>query len=240
MNFISMIFIHLRVVDMPGEAIPNHEECRKLICAVCLSESGQKANRTVSETVVKLIQDYVSKGYDPKDPRFATGICEKCHHKLQKKPKQPEDRVINLHVSSRFGADLPIQTRGKVNTTSCNCTICERARMNGGKWNKFLKESKKMDSIVLKKDEKLCPHCFSKIYRGSLHTEAVCKSKDTLVDNLSQNVDPKILLAALKKQGKEVIEKKIFLSPAPAMSTPRMMSSISRRSRESLEKLQRL
>ena len=51
-------------------------------------------------------------------------------------------------------------------------------------------------------DEKLCPLCFSKIYRGSSHTEAVCKSKVTLVDNLSQNVDPKVLLAALKKQGK--------------------------------------
>ena len=86
---------------MLGEAIPNHEECRKLICAVCLSESGQKATRTVIDTVVKLIQDCVLKGYDPRDPRFATGICEKCHRKLHKKSKhRQKDRVINLHVSS--------------------------------------------------------------------------------------------------------------------------------------------
>ena len=111
---------------MPGEAIPNHGECRKLICAVCLSESGQKANRTVSEYLVKLIQDYVSKGYNPEDPKFATGICEKCHTKLLKKPKQSEDKVINLHVSSQFGANLPIQTRGKVHTSSCNCTIVKK------------------------------------------------------------------------------------------------------------------
>ena len=88
--------------------------------------------------------------------------------------------------------------------------------MNGGSWNKFKKESKKIDSIVLKMDEKLCPLCFSKIYRGSSHTEAVCKSKVTLVDNLSQNVDPKVWLAALKKQGKDVIEKTDIPQPGPS------------------------
>ena len=88
--------------------------------------------------------------------------------------------------------------------------------MNGGAWNKFKKECRSMNSIVLKKDEKLCSKCFSKIYPGSSHTEAVCKSKETMVENLSENVDPKILLAALKKQGKDVIEKKDISQPGPS------------------------
>ena len=206
---------------MPGErkAIPGHEECRKLICAICLSESTLKATRNVSEYEVKLIKEYVSTSYDPLDPRFASGMCEKCHRKLLKKvPKadQTGDTNVTLHVSSQFCVDLPPQTRAMVNTSACNCTICQRARMYGGAWNKFKKDCKKMDSVKLSNGEKLCSKCFSKIYPGSKHSEAVCKSKTTLVDNLSQNVDPKILLAALKKQNVDVIEKKDIPQPGPS------------------------
>ena len=144
------------------QAIPDHNACRKLICAVCLSESQLKATRTVSESVVKLIKEYVSTSYDPEDPRFATGICDKCRQKLLAKVPKPnhKESQVSLWVSKQFCVDLPPQTRGNTQTSSCKCTICVLARMYGGAWNKFKYECKKMESILLKKDENYVPIAF--------------------------------------------------------------------------------
>ena len=196
---------------MSKTSIGGHEECRKLICAICLTEAGQKCTRTVSKNEVKLIKEYVSESYNVEDPRFATGICNGCQRKLLK--IQTDSKII-IRVSSQFCVQLPIPTRSKV-SSNCTCTICTRARLNGGAWNKFRKDCKKIDSVALNKGEKLCPKCFSKIYPGSSHSEEACQSKNTLIDNLS-NIDPKILKAALKKQNVEVVEKKEIPKPGPS------------------------
>ena len=190
---------------MSKTGLGGHEECRHVICAVCLSESGQKCTRLVSEHEVALIKEYISDSYNTTDPRFATGMCEKCHRKLGKLPKMSEEKESTILVSSQFCVTLPVQTRS---FTSCNCIICSRARLNGKAWVMFKKEySGSKDMISLKKGDKLCPKCFSKIYRGSNHSKEVCRSKETLSDNLS-NVDPKVLKKALQKQNIDVIEKK--------------------------------
>ena len=199
---------------MSRYAIEGHDECRKLICAICLTERGQKCTRTVSENEVNLIKRYVSDNYDENDPKFATGICNSCHMALIDMPKK--DSKVNLRVSSQFGVPLPIQTRARAQMT-CECTICDRARMNGGRWLKFRKDCKKMNSIILKKGEKikLCPECLSKIYPGSKHSQEACKRKETLVENLSK-IDPKYLKAALKEQNVDVIERKDIPQPGPS------------------------
>ena len=193
--------------------IGGHEECRHVICAVCLSESGQKCTRTVSEHEVGLIKEYVSDSYNPTDPRFATGLCNKCHMKLLKLPKKSEDTESTILVSSQFCVTLPVQTRS---FTVCECTICTRARLSGGAWNKFRKDCKSgKDLIELGKGDKLCPQCFSKIYRGSNHSKEACNSKETIAENLS-NVDPKLLKKALQKQNIDVIEKKDVPAAGPS------------------------
>ena len=190
---------------MSKAGIGGHEECRLVICAVCLSESGQKCTRTVSDSEVGLIKEYISDSYNTTDPRFATGICEKCHRKLGHLAKKSEDQESTLMVSSQFCVTLPVQTRS---FTVCQCTICTRARIYGGAWNKFRKDFKSgKDLIKLGKGDKLCPKCFSKIYRGSNHSQEACRSKETLAENLSV-VDPKILKKALQKQNIDVIDKK--------------------------------
>ena len=48
----------LYLLDKMSKAgIGGHEECRLVICAVCLSESGQKCTRTVSDSEVGLIKE---------------------------------------------------------------------------------------------------------------------------------------------------------------------------------------
>ena len=114
--------------------------------------------------MLRLIKEYISDTYNTTDPRFAAGICEKCHRKLGKLAKKPEDTESTILVSSQFCVTLPVQTRSFI---ACTCVMCSRAK------------------------------CFSKIYRGSNHTKEVCRSKETLSDNLA-NVNPKILKKALQ------------------------------------------
>ena len=206
-----MLVVELNTMARVG--IGGHDECRKLICAICLTEGGQKCTRTVSENEVILIKQYVSDNYDVNDPKFATGICNSCQRKLIQMPDK--DSKVKLRVSSQFCVTLPPQTRARTQAT-CECTICTRARMNGGRWLKFRKDCKTMDSIVLKRGEKikLCPICFSKIYPGSKHSQSACQSKETLVENLSK-IDPKYLKAALKEQNVDVIETKYIPQPEP-------------------------
>ena len=137
--------------------------------------------------------------------RFATGMCLKCHMKLARLPDKSEDRESTILISSKFCVTLPVQTRS---FTVCQCIICSRARLSGGAWNKFRKECKSgKDLISLKEGERLCPKCFSKIYKGSNHSQEACNSKETVAENLS-NVDPKILMKALQIQDIDVIQKK--------------------------------
>ena len=86
-------------------AIEGHAECRKLICAICLTEKGQKCTRTVSENEVILIRQYVSDNYDKNDPKFATGICNSCQRALI--DIQKKDSKVSLRVSSQFCVPSP-------------------------------------------------------------------------------------------------------------------------------------
>ena len=68
-------------VKMPKEAFEDHEECRKLICAICLSESGQKCTRTVSDKEIELIREHISASYNIIDPRYIICINNTVVHK---------------------------------------------------------------------------------------------------------------------------------------------------------------
>ena len=74
----------------------------------------------------------------------------------------------------------------------CDCKICDIGRLNGPYWNKFVSEMKKERSksteVGIPKYGRLCKKCFFPIYRGSDHTESMCKSKRQVVKNLEEAV----------------------------------------------------
>ena len=48
----------------------SHEDCLKLVCAVCTNLHGKKASRGVSEAEEKLIQKLVFSSYKKESPYF--------------------------------------------------------------------------------------------------------------------------------------------------------------------------
>ena len=67
------------------------------------------------------------------------------------------------------------QTRSEaaVREEDCVCCVCERARLYGGAWMKFLSENKKARTVNKENSQpgplRLCPDCFQPIYQGCRH-----------------------------------------------------------------------
>ena len=172
----------------------SHEECRKMVCAVCWCESGAKATRGVSEAEVTAIREFVVSSYTKADPRFPSGLCKGCHFILREwsiKKENPRP----LPVTNNFQAKMSITTRS---TTSCSCTICSLARMNGNTWKTFVSNLTKNKTPFHKKSgDKLCPKCFSRIYSGSNHNFNACRSKSQALQSLTIAANPRVLEQAV-------------------------------------------
>ena len=133
----------------------SHDENRKLICCICYSESGLKAERNVSKNQEILIKEKVSMNFSLLDHCFPVGLCSKCHRKLGR-VKSGEPASI-LTVSEHFGSFVPHELRNQ----RCQCIICIRARLNGPEWKLF---SDKCNARNKKEtDKKLCPNCLCKV-----------------------------------------------------------------------------
>ena len=131
-----------------------HDECRQSICAICYSESGLKASRSVSPSQEKQIKLLINADYSIVDKCYPSGLCHNCHTALTKiKSGQP---VTILSVSEHFGSPVPPQLRNHF----CDCIICRRSRLNGLQWKQFVRECK---GIGKKSFNKICPNCLSKV-----------------------------------------------------------------------------
>ena len=131
-----------------------HDECRQSICAICYSESGLKASRSVSPSQEKQIKLLINADYSIVDKCYPSGLCHNCHTALTKiKSGQP---VTILSVSEHFGSPVPPQLRNHF----CDCIICRRSRLNGLQWKQFVRECKGSGKKSL---NKICPNCLSKV-----------------------------------------------------------------------------
>ena len=178
----------------------DHEECRKVVCAVCWGESGKKADRCVSEAEEAALKEFVVSSYSREDPRFPACVCQGCHFALRDWIKGIEN-PRPLPVAEKYMVDLAMKTRS---FNECSCSICKLARMNGLQWKQFSASKRKGKTPFHKdKGDRLCSKCFSRIYRGSSHSAEMCRSKAVAVDNLAQ-VSPQVLRPVLHGQLKEV------------------------------------
>ena len=190
---------------MPSKSKRSHYDNCLLVCAICYNESGKKCVRKVSAAEELAIKQHVCTGYSRDDPAFPWGICRNCSFILSdwitdKTNPRP------LPVSDDYDSRIPRNTRS---LTTCSCRICHLARLNGSQWKAFVKKCKKKNkegsSFCKDSGVRLCSNCFSRIYRGSNHSEANCKSKRTKLENLENTVDSD----ALEKLAKNTIEKVI-------------------------------
>ena len=137
-----------------GSYARNHDENRSCICAICYSESGQKASRNVTLFQENVIKEHISQNYSILDKCYPSGLCNKCYNKLNKiKNGQP---VTNLSVSEYFGSPVPPELRNQ----QCQCVICTIARFNGLEWKQFVAKCKSKDDNSV---YKLCQNCLSKV-----------------------------------------------------------------------------
>ena len=125
-----------------------HDDCLKLVCAVCTNLSGQKASRGVSDSEEKIIQENIFPSYRKGNPCFLQGLCSKCQRKLvrlaREKSENKEGNEVNLLLPSDYRCELPTITRSN-SQSPCVCRWCTLARLNGGalrKWQKEMRESR--------------------------------------------------------------------------------------------------
>ena len=103
-----------------------HEECRQLVCAICISERGDRAARKIKpaeEEQVKLLRP----GYQACDAHFPSGICTRCSNLLLAKAAGKEVSFLLPEVP---GVELPRGLRSKEGEV-CSCHYCELGRLNG-------------------------------------------------------------------------------------------------------------
>ena len=192
-------------------SVKDHDSCRALVCALCFCEKGLKADRKVSVTVEAAIKQFHCSSYSLADSRFPTGICKSCrflihewiHGKENAKPLPPLAQPVT---------DIPPKTRS---LNKCTCRICHIAGLNGPAWRKHVMKVKKPKPKITQ-PSRLCSKCFSPIYRGSNHSENVCKSSRSAVENLSSSVDQNVLesiaLETLKSKVNESVDKTVNIT----------------------------
>ena len=152
----------------------DHEALRKVICAICWYESGQKASVGVSGAQEAALRDYVVSSYSIADPRFPAGLCKNCSFILRDWISGVENPRA-LPVASRYDAVIPMTTRS---SPQCTFIMCKLGRLNGLEWRRFSisKKQQKHPPIAKNSGERLCATCFSRIYRGSNHSAEACRS----------------------------------------------------------------
>ena len=174
---------------MPSKSKRTHNDNCLLVCAICYNESGKKCERKVSAVEELAIKQHICSGYSREDPSFPWGICRNCHFILSDWIAGKEN-PRSLPVSEDYDSRIPRNTRS---LTSCTCRICHLARLNGSEWKAFVKKCKKKDrresNFNKESGIRLCSNCFSRIFRGSNHSEINCKSKRAKIENLENAVD---------------------------------------------------
>ena len=133
---------------MPHKAL-THDENRAKVCAVCYCKSGSKATRKVSDQHEAAIKDLVFEGYNKNDSKFPSGLCDTCHFSLldnvagySLKNKKSPPRLLILPDTETYEIQLQRVTRGN-SASSCQCIICDVARLNGIQWKQFVSECRK-------------------------------------------------------------------------------------------------
>ena len=116
---------------MPKKVL-THEDCVKLVCAVCTNLHGKKASRGVSEEETRIIQKFIYAGYRRDCPSSPQGICSTCQPDLVRLKKSEEGKdssgepnenegnrekalPLKLHLPDDYHCTLPHNTRSQAN-----------------------------------------------------------------------------------------------------------------------------
>ena len=128
-NLSQLLLILSGLETNPGPTVKKtHDENRKRICAVCLSESGlkSKAWRGVTDKVEALIKQFVCSDYSRCEANFPAGICKNCDLILTDYAKNKEN-CRPLSVSDSYVIIVPRSTRSR-SDRNCQCRMCHVAR----------------------------------------------------------------------------------------------------------------
>ena len=82
----------------------SHEDCLKLVCAVCTNLHGVKATRGVSDAEEKIIQSFVFSLYQKSSSYFPQGLCNICHSQLL---RLSLGKPHKLNLPSNYHCTLP-------------------------------------------------------------------------------------------------------------------------------------
>ena len=170
----------------------SHEECRHRVCIVCYG----KGSRTLSETEIQTIQDFLIDGFDIENSNFPCAACVKCHIMLLKKHKDPDFLMPIRDID--YEPRRPTALRS---IQQCTCRICNVARTGGLQYRKTMMKKRgrrPTKEASLREFFKVCGNCMAKIYRGSNHTAQSCKSsRRAKIDNIEEMVKSPISLERL-------------------------------------------
>ena len=191
---------------MPNNPTPakTHEECLKLVCAVCTNLCGHKASRHVQKAEVLLIKKHVFGDYQEDNIWFPRGICSTCSRRLSDLAKQeqeePEKRKkVNLKLPDNYICEIPVQTRSKAGSV-CTCRWCQLARLNGldfRRWQQGLKKTT-LPAVTF-----ICKDCGRGVLAtASSHTCSVTDQErvQSLLQSIPEKVKGKLTAALLKEQ----------------------------------------
>ena len=156
----------------------DHLKAREKVCIVCY----HKASRHLSNAEVEAVQNIIMENYNVANPDLPCGICNSCHEILNEHSHGNMKR--SLPISDNYHPGTRILTRGQPN---CPCRICEVAKSNGLAVKKKKRGRPSLARPPIRKF-KLCPSCFSQVYKGSCHSEAKCQSQKHRLENISHNI----------------------------------------------------
>ena len=118
----------------------SHEECRHRVCIVCYG----KGSRTLSETKIQTIQDFLIDAFDIENSTFPCAVCVKCHTMLLKKHKDPDFLMPTRDID--YEPRRPTTLRS---IQQCTCRINNVARTEGLQYRRTM--MKKRDRPQRKK-----------------------------------------------------------------------------------------
>lgn len=100
-------------------------EFRSHVCGVCWT--SKKKRRSINDTVLRDIKDYLFEDYSLDNTALPTVICDPCRQRLIKLRGKPNKSPLNNINYSKL-IPPPVKTRSS--SDQCTCFLCSRGREN--------------------------------------------------------------------------------------------------------------
>ena len=171
-----------------------HEDCRVLVCGLCMNSHGNKAKRSVSTEEELMIRTLVP-GYCSTSSYFPSGICVRCIFLLKEKRSGKE---VQFLLPEDYHVNPPRNLRSRQGE-KCVCNFCYLGRLAGPAFRLWQRKTK---GLVKPKVVRLCPMCYIGILEGKTHTcsTSTLEAVENLSMSLSNEVKAKLAHSYLVSQ----------------------------------------